>query len=123
MRVMHSGSIQAQKHFQMVLEMEAPESLRGLARNGLREIAVRGLKARGPRMDAVFYLLDAMRLFRSKSLENQTRKLNPVQQFCGCSCSWVCGLQSAQSIVTLSYMLIKTNLRIELCVYKLLWVK
>ena len=60
---------QAQKHFQMVLKMEAPEDLRGLARNGLREIAVRGLKARGPRMDAVFYLLDALRLFRGKSLE------------------------------------------------------
>ena len=67
---MELGDIeQAQKHFQMVLEMEAPEDLRGLARNGLREIAVRGLKARGPRMDAVFYLLDALRLFRGKSLE------------------------------------------------------
>ena len=49
--------------------MEAPEELRGLARDGLRRIAVRGLKARGPRMDAVFYLLDAMRLFREKSLQ------------------------------------------------------
>ncbi|MDD1761063.1 MAG: hypothetical protein LUQ59_02425 [Methanothrix sp.] len=29
--------------------------LHGLARNGLREIAVRGVKARGLRMDAVFY--------------------------------------------------------------------
>jgi len=34
--------------------MEAPESSRSLARNGLREIAVRGLKSRGLRMDAVF---------------------------------------------------------------------
>jgi tetratricopeptide (TPR) repeat protein len=67
---MELGNIEpAQKHFQAVLEMEAPEELRRLARNGLREIAVRGLKARGPRMDAVFYLLDAMRLFRRKSLE------------------------------------------------------
>jgi len=67
---MELGDIeQAQKHFQMVLEMEAPEDLRALARNGLREIAVRGLKARGTRMDAVFYLLDAMRLFRGKSPE------------------------------------------------------
>ena len=39
-----------------MLEMEAPEDLRGLARNGLQEIAVHGLKARGgARMDAVFY--------------------------------------------------------------------
>ena len=58
----------AQKHFQAVLEMEAPEELRGLARDGLRKIAARELKARGPCMDAVFYLLDAMRLFRGKSL-------------------------------------------------------
>jgi hypothetical protein len=39
------------------------EELRALARKGLREIAVRELKARGPRMDVVFYLLGAMRLF------------------------------------------------------------
>ncbi|MFZ3135218.1 MAG: hypothetical protein WBH08_09750 [Methanothrix sp.] len=41
----------AQKHFPAVLEMEAPEDLRGLARNGLREIAASHceLKARGPR--------------------------------------------------------------------------
>jgi hypothetical protein len=52
-----------------VLEMEAPEELRGLARDGLSKIAARELTARGPRMDAVFYLLDAMRLFRGKSLQ------------------------------------------------------
>ncbi len=59
----------AQKHFQVVLKMEAPEERRSLARNGLSKIAARELKARGPRMDAVFYLLDAMRLFRGKSLQ------------------------------------------------------
>lgn len=31
--------------------MQAPEELRGLARDGLQEIAVRGLKSRGLRMD------------------------------------------------------------------------
>lgn len=51
------------------LGIEAPEELRSLARNGMRKIAVRWLKARGPRMDAVSYLLDAMRLFRDKSLQ------------------------------------------------------
>jgi hypothetical protein len=67
---MKLGDIElAQKHFQMVLEMEAPDDLRGLARKGLREIAARGLKARGPRLDAVSYLLDAMRLFRGMSLQ------------------------------------------------------
>ena len=65
---MELGDIEpAQKHFQAVLDMEAPEELRGLARKGLSEIAARELKARGPRMDAVFYLLDALRLFRGKS--------------------------------------------------------
>ena len=48
--------------------MDAPEELRVLARDGLRKIAARELKARGPRMDAVFYLLDALRLFWGKSL-------------------------------------------------------
>ena len=67
---MELGDIEpAQKYFQKVLEIEAPEELRVLARDGLRKIAARELKARGPRMDAVFYLLDAMRLFRGKSLQ------------------------------------------------------
>ena len=39
---------QAQKHFQKVLEMEAPDDLRVLARNGLREIAAWQLKIGGP---------------------------------------------------------------------------
>ena len=52
-----------------MMAMEAPEELRVLARDGLRKIAARELKARGPRMDAVFYLLDALRLFRGKSLQ------------------------------------------------------
>jgi tetratricopeptide (TPR) repeat protein len=49
---MELGDIeQAQKRFQAVLEMEAPEELCGLARNGLSKIAARELQARGPRMD------------------------------------------------------------------------
>ena len=59
----------AQKHFQAVQEMEAPEELRSLARDGLRKIAVRRLKARGPRPDAVFYLLDAMQMVRGRLLQ------------------------------------------------------
>jgi len=38
---------QAQSHFQKVLDMEAPEDLRGLTRNGLREIAACEFRARG----------------------------------------------------------------------------
>jgi hypothetical protein len=43
-----TGDIEpAQKHFPAVMEMEAPEDLRDLARDGLREISARELKARG----------------------------------------------------------------------------
>ena len=42
--------------------------MRVLARDGLRKIAARELKYRGPRMDAVFYLLDALRLLWGKAL-------------------------------------------------------
>jgi len=81
---MELGDIElAQKHFQKVLEMEAPESLRVLAMSGLRKIASRELKAKGPRMDAVFYLLDALRLFRGKSLD-EVRLCNR-----GSFCLWV----------------------------------
>lgn len=59
----------AQEYFKNMLEMEAPEELRVLAKSGLREIASCELKAKGPRMDAFFYLLDAMRLFRGKTLD------------------------------------------------------
>ena len=49
--------------------MEAPEELRGLARDGLRKIAARELKARGPRKDGGLLSGWAMRLFRGKSLQ------------------------------------------------------
>jgi hypothetical protein len=72
---MEMGDIElAQKLFKAELEMEVPEELRSLAGNGLREIAAREIKACGPRMDAVFYLLDAMRLFSGKSL-NEVREV------------------------------------------------
>jgi hypothetical protein len=41
----------APKHFPAMLEMGAPEDLRGLARDGLREMAAREIKAKGPRKD------------------------------------------------------------------------
>jgi len=67
--------------------MEAAEELRDLARDGLRKIAVRELKARGPRMDAVFYLLDAMRLFSGKSLE-EVREIS-FEIACWASTGWI----------------------------------
>lgn len=64
-----TGDIEpAQKHFPAVLEMGAPEDLRCLARNGLREMAARDLKARGPRMDGGLLSGWERRLFRGKSL-------------------------------------------------------
>ncbi|MDD2754226.1 MAG: hypothetical protein PHS80_01730 [Methanothrix sp.] len=46
--------------------MVTPEELHDLDRKRLSKIASRELKTSGPRMDAVFYLLDAWRLFRGK---------------------------------------------------------
>jgi len=62
-----TGDIEpAQKHFSAVLEMEAPEDLRCLARNGLREMAARDLKARGPGKDGGLPSGWAWRLFRRR---------------------------------------------------------
>lgn len=70
---MELGDIeQAQKHFQIVLDMLASKEPRALARNRLLEIAVRELKARGPEMDAVLYLPAAMRQFSRSGLPYET---------------------------------------------------
>ncbi len=50
-------------------EMQAPEELRALARNGLSKIAARELKARGPRQDGGLLSDWAMRLLSGKPLE------------------------------------------------------
>ena len=49
--------------------MEARKDLCSMARNGLREMAACGLKARGPRRDGGLLSGWARRLFREKSLE------------------------------------------------------
>lgn len=53
----------------MVLDMPAPEELRGLARSGLREIGCLRTQCQGRGWTAVFYLLDARRLYRGKLLQ------------------------------------------------------
>jgi hypothetical protein len=58
----------AQKHFQKVLALEAPEDLRVLARDGGERDCVPRAQDQRSRWAAVFYLLDAIRLFRGKSL-------------------------------------------------------
>jgi tetratricopeptide (TPR) repeat protein len=60
----------ADKHFRSLLEMDAPAEIQELARDRLREIAVQSFKAggSGPRMDAVFYLTDALKVFKEKPI-------------------------------------------------------
>jgi len=50
-------------------EMQAPEDLRALAKNGISKIAASELKARGPRQEGGLLSDWAMRLFWEKSLE------------------------------------------------------
>lgn len=57
----------ADKYFRALLDMPAPERLKELARDGLREIAVENLKSHGLRMDVVFYMVNALRIFKDMS--------------------------------------------------------
>jgi len=59
----------ADKYYKQVLKMDVPRSIRSLAKDGRREIAVGHFKARGFRMDAVMYLVGALRLFEQRTEE------------------------------------------------------
>lgn len=61
----------ADEYFKSLLEMDAPENLQEFAKDRRREIAVQSFKSRvpGPRMDAVFYIVDALNIFKEKSLQ------------------------------------------------------
>lgn len=59
----------ADQLFKQLLELEAPEKLKELARTARREIAVSNFKSKGFRIDAVFYLLDVMQRFSNKRNE------------------------------------------------------
>ncbi|GAI35604.1 unnamed protein product, partial [marine sediment metagenome] len=61
------------KYYKQVLTMDASGEIISLAKDGLREIAVSHLKAKGFRMDAVFYLLSALKLFEQKTEEEIRR--------------------------------------------------
>lgn len=54
----------AEKYFKDLLEMPASETIKELAREGLGEIAFKTLKSSGPRMDVVFYMISALKMFR-----------------------------------------------------------
>ena len=57
----------ADRYYNEVLGIDAPENIRNLAKDGLREIAVSSFKSKGFRMDAVFYLLSALQRFEQKT--------------------------------------------------------
>jgi tetratricopeptide (TPR) repeat protein len=59
----------ADKYLKRALEMKAPVDLQRLAKDELRDIAVKSLKAKGFRADAVFYCLAALELFKKKTRE------------------------------------------------------
>lgn len=59
----------ADKYYKQVLKMDVPGEIRSLAKDGLREIAVSHFKARGFRMDAVLYLVGALKLFEQRTEE------------------------------------------------------
>jgi len=56
----------ADEFFRKVLALDAPENIKDLAKDGLREIAINNLKSKGFRIDAVFYLLAALQLYKQK---------------------------------------------------------
>ena len=59
----------ADQLFQQLLGLDAPEKLKELARTARREIAISNFKSKGFRMDAVFYLMDAIQRFSKKRKE------------------------------------------------------
>lgn len=64
----------ADNYYEEVLKLDDPPNLRNLAKDGLRRIAVSHFKSKGFRMDAVFYLLDALKLFEQKT-ESEVRNI------------------------------------------------
>jgi tetratricopeptide (TPR) repeat protein len=56
----------ADEFFRKVLALDVPDSIKSLAKDGLREIAVNNLKSKGFRIDAIFYFLAALQLFSNK---------------------------------------------------------
>jgi tetratricopeptide (TPR) repeat protein len=64
----------ADQYYRKVLEMDASSNLKELARDGLREIAMIHLKSKGLRMDAVMYMVSALRQFERES-ESRVREI------------------------------------------------
>jgi tetratricopeptide (TPR) repeat protein len=62
----------ADRYYKELLKMKASAQLKNLAKEGLRNIAVSEFKSKGFRIDAVFYLLDALKSFK-KMDKNQIK--------------------------------------------------
>jgi len=59
----------ADQLFKQLLELDAPEKLKEMARTARRELAISNFKSKGFRIDAVFYLIDAIQRFAKKRKE------------------------------------------------------
>jgi tetratricopeptide (TPR) repeat protein len=64
----------AAQYYRRVLELDAPSNVKESAKDGLRKMALIDLKSKGLRMDAVMYMLSAMRLFENEG-EKRTREI------------------------------------------------
>jgi tetratricopeptide (TPR) repeat protein len=64
----------ADRYFRKVLKMVASPEIMELAKTGLREIAMIQLKSKGLRIDAVMYMLGALKLFAQES-ESKVREI------------------------------------------------
>jgi tetratricopeptide (TPR) repeat protein len=54
----------AEKHFQDIIEMNAPEDIQAIARDKLQELAAKEPSPLGLDLDAVLYLIDAIKIFK-----------------------------------------------------------
>jgi tetratricopeptide (TPR) repeat protein len=61
--------VKSEKYFKIFVHMDAPESLKDEIKKHLTKIAEKELKSKGIRLDAVFYMLNAMKLFEDKSFQ------------------------------------------------------
>ena len=68
----------AERCFRDLLDMNAPENLQAVARDGLRELAVGEPQPLGLAIDAVFYLLDAIRIFRGKTFMQMQEAVSEI---------------------------------------------
>jgi tetratricopeptide (TPR) repeat protein len=61
--------VESEKYFKIFIHMDAPESLNEEVKAYLTRIAEKELKSKGFRLDAVFYMLNALKLFKTKPFQ------------------------------------------------------